>query len=331
MNSSTIDYRDMDKRIWEEELAEFLPQRLFDAHAHFLESAHLPADLPDRDTKMPENLDIHREWAKRLYPGREIHYFFLGWPIVGIDEEAHNRDLAGEVKKDPGSRAAMLIMPQMSPDYVKTMIDRYGFKGFKPYRVYSVTGDAVNCRIADYLPERLIEVANEYGIRVVLHLSKKTGCADEDNLKDLEFFSKKYPKVKWQLAHCARSFAYWMIEQAVDRLREIPGVYYDLSAVNDVMSFYILFKKERRDRLLWGSDGVFATFRHGKFFTYAYAWAYVWEKDLDALNLSHCEREPTMIIYEQLRAIRQAAEMAGLSRQEIENIFWGNAEKIILQ
>ena len=41
MEPPAIDYTKHDRQIWEEELAGFLPERLFDAHIHLLNRAHL--------------------------------------------------------------------------------------------------------------------------------------------------------------------------------------------------------------------------------------------------------------------------------------------------
>ena len=329
MANIAVDYRPMDRRIWEEELAAFVPEKLFDAHAHLWSDDHLPSDHPDRGVRTYADLAAHRAWAERLYPGREIHFLMLGCPVTAaMDVAAHNVFLAKEIAKDALSRASMIATPGMTPKEVSDAVDRYEFIGLKPYRVFSATGDVVACRITDYLPESLIEVANDRELFVTLHLSKRWGCADEENLVDLARLGARYPKVRWILAHCARSFASWMIEQAVVRLREMPQIWYDLSAVNDVMSFYMLFKRERRERLLFGSDNIVAGCAHSKYITFAKAWAYIPDHVFEQLNLSHCEGEPTLVIYEQLRAMRQAAEMVGFGRAEAEDVFYTNAARL---
>ena len=37
----SVDYRPIDQRIWEEELEDFVPASVVDAHAHCLRDAHL--------------------------------------------------------------------------------------------------------------------------------------------------------------------------------------------------------------------------------------------------------------------------------------------------
>ena len=325
MKTQNVDYRPVDARIWEEELADFIPERIVDAHAHFLSDAEIPDDHPEKGQRGTENLSTHRGWAHRLYPGRQMRYFLIEWPIVSAD--THRAAMARDLVQDPTARGAMMVTPQMTPGKIADAVEKHGFIALKPYRSFSVTGDATDCRITDFLPESHIEVADQLGLRVILHLSKRAACADEENLLDLERLTHRYANVRWQLAHCARAFAPWQIERAIDRLRDIPNITYDLSAVCDVVVFWTLFTKERIGRLLYGSDGIYATFRHGNYFTFAYGWAEVDEGKLAMLNTRHCESKPTLLVYESLRAIRRAAMMAGLSNDDIEDVFWRNATR----
>ena len=66
----------------------------------------------------------------------------------------------------------------------------------------------------------------------MMHLSKKYGVADEENINDLIFLSEKYPNVKWILAHCARSYSAWGIEKAAKKLRVLKNIWYDLSLIH---------------------------------------------------------------------------------------------------
>ena len=160
---------------------------------------------------------------------------------------------------------------------------------------------------------------------MTLHLSRFHGCADEHNLRDLhEYTTRRYPNIRWILAHCARSFTYWPIRQAVEQLREMPNLWYDISAVTDIRPLLTLFSREDRRRILYGSDGVNATYFHGQYAALGRAWQYL---DTDSLDLKfpHCDGRPILAIYEQLLAMKQAAEIAQFSRNDIENLLWRNA------
>ncbi len=100
-----------------------------------------------------------------------------------------------------------------------------------------------------------MELANDLGLWVTMHLSRYHGCADEHNLNDLEeYTNKRCPKVKWVLAHYARSFTYWPMGQAVERLRNMPNIGSDPSAATDLMPHYTLFKKEDHRRIKQAFD-----------------------------------------------------------------------------
>jgi hypothetical protein len=326
MAVSIDDYQPQDQQIWEEELAEFVPTRVFDAHIHLLDPVHLSAETPAAFRSWSRaDLAALRSWAARLYPGREVHFLTLGTPAPGIDVAAHNRWCIEQIQQDPQSRLNRLVTPSCQPDDILRDVRQAGVIGLKPYRLFSVTGDAAQCRIHEFLTPEQLELANELGLWVTMHLSRFHGCADEENLRDLkEYTETRYPRVKWILAHCARSFTYWPIRQAVDRLRELPNIWYDVSAVTDVRPMITLFSREDSRRILYGSDGLDATYFRGQYVALGRAWQGLDVSKLP-LQFPHCDGRPILAIYEQLLSMKQAAEMAGWSREQVEQLFWKNA------
>jgi predicted TIM-barrel fold metal-dependent hydrolase len=159
-----------------------------------------------------------------------------------------------------------------------------------------------------------------------MHLSRYHGCADEQNLQDLEeYTTRRYPRVRWILAHCARSFTYWPIRQAIDRLRSLPNIWYDTSAVTDVMPHATLFKKEDHRRILFGTDDMVANAFHGKYITMGRFWYQMETPEVAKKPEIHTDSRPVLSIYDQLLAMKLAAELAELTRQQIEDIFYNNA------
>ena len=327
MGTKTVDYRDQDALIWEEELEGFVPEKVFDAHCHLFDPDCVENFVTVPDNYTPIDLGRMREWAGTVFPGRTAHFLLVAKPHPRTDAGSYNRMLAQEVAKDGSSRAHCLATPAYGAGDLERDIKRYGFQGVKVYRCFSVTGDAAECRIHEYFPHDQLEVANRLGLWVTLHLATSDACADERNLRDLEeFTTRRYPNIKWILAHCARSFTYYPIQRAIDRLRDLPNLWYDLSAVTDVRPFVTLFRRERLDRLFYGSDGVDAVSHHGKYIALGRAWQ-TFFADRSGLTFSHCQGRPILALYEQLLAIKHAAEIAELSRPDIERIFWGNAAR----
>ena len=327
MPISVNDFSSHDQQIWDEELQDFVPDRVFDAHIHMFNPEHLAATAPSaaNPVELCGPCNAKAMGAPRLYPGRETHFLVLGTPLLGIDVAAHNQWCIEQVRQDPQSRMNRLVTPSCRVKDIERDVRERGFVGLKPYRLFSVTGDIAQCRIHEFLPHEQLELANELGLWVTMHLSRFHGCADEANLDDLqEYTASRYPNIKWILAHCARSFTYWPIRKAIDQLREMPNIWYDVSAVTDVRPMITLFTRENRRRILYGSDGVDATYFHGQYAAMGRAWQYV---DMNRFNIQfpHCDGRPILAIYEQLLSMKHAAEIAQWSADDIENLFWRNA------
>jgi len=329
MPISLDDYSPHDQQIWDEELQDFVPQRVFDAHIHMFHPQHLPVTAASTSNPWSlADLKTLKAWAARLYPGRETHFLVLGTPLKGIDVAAHNRWCVEQVQQDPQSRMNRLVTPSCRVEDIERDVRQKGCIGLKPYRLFSITGDIAQCRIHEFLTHEQLELANDLGLWVTLHLSRFHGCADEYNLADLrEFTGQRYPNIKWILAHCARSFTYWPIRKAIEQLRDMPNIWYDVSAVTDVRPLITLFSREDRRRILYGSDGVDATYFHGQYAAMGRAWQYV---DVSRFNLQfpHCDSRPILAIYEQLLSMKHAAEIAQWSKDDVEDLFWRNAARV---
>ena len=192
--------------------------------------------------------------------------------------------------------------------------------------MYSVTGDIANCVIEDYLPHEQLELANDLGLWITLHMSREDGCGDEENLKDLEnFTTKKYPNIKWILAHVARSFTYRPIQRGIDTLKNLPKIWYDLSAVTDIRPFITLFKNENHKRFVYGTDGIESVSFHGAYTAYGHFHYQIETDKVESLNFSHTSNRPIISLYEQLISIKQASIICEMNNTQIEDVFWRNA------
>ena len=315
---------DFDREIWDGELDGFVPRKIFDAHVHLWNESFATPDTLPSPARLEVDLTALQDWTSKVFPGREPHFLLLGTPIRDIDFAGYRQWMALEAKKDPLSRAGVIVSPELDPRDLARSVAKYGIRALKPYRVFA--SDPANCDIFDFLPEPLIEVANEFKMLVVLHISKFEGISNEKNLSDLKYLTSKYPQVTWQLAHCARGFNPATLEKAIDRLKYIDHLAYDTSAVNDLYSHYLLLKHEDRSRIMFGSDNIVASGVHGKYITWGKGWDYFPGME----KRPHCDCRPTLVIYEQLRVQRQAAVILELSKLEIENLFYNNAKHIIL-
>ena len=332
-----LDITDLDRRIWDDELDEFVPRQIFDVHTHIYRWA-FNLD-PGKDAgafgKMfiPKWTEANWELADaceaQLMPGREVHRlaFPFPWPHP-CDFAGSTTFLAQQVAKDPRSAGLLLVHPGMSADEAEADIDRYRLLGFKPYRFYASTGDAVNCRIPEFMPEHLIEVAHRRNLIIMMHVSKRDAIADPENIADMLRLCEKYPNARWILAHCARSYSAWAIEAAAKQLRGLPNVWYDVSSVCESDAITALYTGVGADRVMYGSDDIPVGVLRGKYIAYGRAWAYLSETN-HSMSLSHCDGRMTYTRYEQLRAMRRAAQQLGMTRLQNEALFHDTAVDLI--
>jgi hypothetical protein len=264
-----------------------------------------------------------------LLPGREVHRLVFPFPFSpACDFQASNDFVIRQARQDPGSGALMLVHPSMSVEGIEAEVERHGFLGFKPYRFYSVTGDAAECRITDFLPRRQIEIADRRRLLIMLHLSKRQAVADPQNLEDLVSLAGEYPGAKFILAHCARSYSSWAIAKAAPRLRGLKNVWYDTSSVCEADAFDALFSGVGVDRVMYGSDDVPVGVMRGKYITFGFAWTFLSEEN-HRFNLAHADPRMTFTRYEQLRAMCRAVQRAGLTSNQIDKLFCGTATALI--
>jgi glutamate-1-semialdehyde 2,1-aminomutase len=335
--SPPLEWTDLDRRIWEEELDGFVPRRVFDVHTHLYRWAFnldpekersgmralLGGAFANADRRLADAVDA------LLMPGRAVHRLAFPFPFhPPCDFAASNEFLACELAPDPASAGLLLVHPGMSAAEVEADIDRFGFLGLKPYRWYASSGDSIEADITDFIPEHQIELANRRGLIIMMHLAKRDAIADPRNQDDLVRLCAAYPDVRWILAHCARSYSAWAIEQAAGRLRGLPNVWYDTSSVCESDAIDALYTGVGADRVMYGSDDIPVGVLRGKYVAFGRAWAYLSETN-HQLGLSHCDGRMTFTRYEQLRAMRRASLRLGMTDAQRNALFHDTARTLV--
>ncbi len=338
--AAVLDVNDLDRRIWQEELDEFVPKRMWDMHSHLgLDRFNLdPARDQSRGAKLStgalekvSTMQTLRQCNAILYPGREVIPFVLPFPHRQCDCLNQNEWAAAQVKNStPRGVCTMVVKPDLPAALVDQQVRKHRFIGFKPYMWYAGGENWRQARITDFLIEPHLEVANQYGLIMALHVAKRLAISDPENLADMERLTRKYPRLRWLLLHNARSYSAWAIEKAAPRLRDLPNLWFESSSVCEADSFFVTFSQLGTHRFCYGSDDIPVGITRGKYI----AWGYGWEQ-LDSNNFSakptHCDGRMTFVRYEMLRAIRRAARYAGLSRAQIEDVFYGNGNRLVTE
>ena len=206
------------------------------------------------------------------------------------------------------------------------MIKKNKPSGLKPYLVHALVEDKQDARITDYITEDQLNLANDFGLAITLHVSKPRGMADPDNLKDISRLINQYPRAQFILAHCGRSFIAPNMAAALDSLPVAENLWIDTSAVCDTGVFLELFSRYDLSRILFGSDLVDATAFRGNYIRLGMSW-HVATPHLIARD-GGMKSRATFAIYENLSALFHAARFCKVGEDDIQNIFYNNAASL---
>ncbi|MFN0165374.1 MAG: amidohydrolase family protein [Bryobacteraceae bacterium] len=326
---TTWEVRDYDLEFFEKDLNSFVPDRLFDAHAHLYRMAHWgrPTSLdhgPD-----PVTLEVFRSQMEWITPRRHTSGLFFG---VGFNEgfSASNDFIDGEVTKDNTCFGHFLVPPTMDPELLRQEVrSRKGMVGLKVYHSF-ITGKASwLADIGEFLTEPHVRVAHEEGWSITLHMVRDRAMADRANQERIVEFCTRYPNMKLILAHAARGFNPHHTIEGIGALKGLRNVWCDSSAVTEAGAFEAIVETLGHDRLLWGSDYPVSHLR-GRCVAIGDQFVWLYEDTLDWDTVAgHTRIRPLLIGLESLRAMKLAAMRLRLSDSQIEDIFHNNAVRML--
>ena len=312
-----------------EKLDAFLPDRIFDAHAHLYRTEALPEG--DGLFQLLGTRDVRRldEDRKKLYGDRRFGALLLMMPSPRYRSEPGLRDrenawLASQLDDAPDCFGTAYVMPGDSRDKIESMLVHPRIRGFKCYHQTADTaGSTLQAEIREYLPESAWQTAQEHGLSITLHMVKDMALSDPENFDYIRAMTAKYPGATLILAHCARGFAPWTAIEAVRKLRGIDNIYYDMAAACEPALMFEVIRQAGPDKVMWATDYPLDLV-HGKPVPCGetFTWVYPYELPFP-IHFPVC-----CTALESLLAFREASLMLDLGKPEIEAIFWKNAQRL---
>jgi glutamate-1-semialdehyde 2,1-aminomutase len=79
---------------------------------------------------------------------------------------------------------------------------------------------------------------------------------------------------------------------------------------------------------MYGTDDLPVGVTRGKYVAWGYGWTQA-DRHNQTFQIDHCDGRLTFVRYEMLRAMRRAAKNQRFSRQQIEDLFYNNAERLV--
>ena len=341
---SVWEYNDVDRAIWAEHLEDWLPPRIIDAHTHVMEPRFQVIPMSEamrrqywvNEVRCPIDAASAQRCLRTVFPGRHVSCVAFGMPALDFDIDAGNDWLQPECARR-GWHNLAVIRPQWTQEKLLALLNRPAVIGVKPY--YSLislstdTRDAhLEASIFDFLPHHLLEVVNNRNAWVTLHVPKAARLGHPDNIREIREIRRRYPNIVLVIAHLGRCYTEAHALEALPQLADDPGIYFDSSAVVNPASHRVALQHIGPRRILYGSDNPIFYMRGRRQYkdrTYINRTNYPFHFNQDR-EPPEVEATYTLMMYEDLRAIKQACQELGIvDRADIEALFYTNAASLI--
>lgn len=329
---------DYDRLVYENELKDFLPTEFIDFHTHIHKASfdsfgnhNGGSSWTDMvaDEMTAENLV---EALTGLFPENIVTPLVFGGVLCNLNQV---NEYVCTKRQEFGFPALYRTSYDMSKDELEEKVNMGGFLGLKPYLSNCPSYiPSKEVRIFDILPKEHLEAADKNGWIVMLHIPRDARLKDKVNIAQLMEIEEKYPDIKLVVAHIGRAYSIEDIGDAFEVLGKTKNMYFDFTANLSDDAIKACIKAVGTKRLIFGSDLPVAIMRMYRI-TEDGVYYNVVPRGLygDVTNEPHMretdEENVTLMIYEQLRALKRVAIELKLSDNDIESIMYSNAKKLL--
>ena len=332
-----------DKKIWEEELRDFLPDKMLDVHTHVYKKENFdPTPLnTQRKVRWPSlvaqdnPIEDLQETFRLLFPGKDVRALMFVGGRTGKDR---NNIYLSQVSRETGWPALYYSNPRQSADEVEKMIRDGGFLGVKSY--FSLAPSyipAKEARILDFFPKHQLERLNEMGAICMCHIPRDGRLKDPVNLGQIAEIKEEFPKLRLIIAHIGRAYVPEDIGNAFETLDRYPDLMYDFSANCCEYAITEAIRHAGTKHLMYGTDMPILRMRchrieeNGTYVNLVPPGLYnnaIQDPHLREVSAEEAEKI-TFFAYEELLALKRACQTLGLTKQDVEDIMYNNAMNLI--
>ena len=330
-------YTAYDRKVYEKELKDFLPNRIFDAHVHVstagLQSYGSHNGGSTWMDHISQEMDVKNFLAinKQLFPEQKTEALIFGACLTNIEQ---TNKFTIECNREYNFPMLYRSDYAEEPDALEARVKAGGFIGLKPY--------LSNCppyipsrevRIFDYLPPSHLEIANKNGWIIMLHIPRDKRLGDPVNIAQIMEIEEKYPNIKLIVAHVGRAYTEADFGCAFDILKNTKNMMFDFTANLFTPAITEGIKTVGVDRFLYGTDLPIAVMRmyrvveNGDYFNVVPKGYYG-----DVTGQPHMREEESdsisLMVYEQLLAFKRSAMELNLRDCDIEKIMYSNAKAL---
>ena len=333
-----------DKKVYEEELKDFLPDKFIDIHTHlwckeFAKDGVIRNKKKEvvtwpyivADTNPIEDL---QETYRLMFPGKEVSALCF---TTRLPYDMNN-DYVAESTARVGWAGLYSSAPTESAEELEEKIRKGGFLGTKCY--LSRSADYIplkEIRIFDFFPKHQLKMLDRIGGIVMLHIPRDGRLKDPVNLHQILELKEEFPNVKLIVAHVGRAYTKEDVGNAFELLDTNPNILYDFSANCCDYAITEVIKHAGVKNVLFGSDMPILRMRthriveNGTYINLVPPGLYgdpSQDPHLREVTVEEAEKI-TFFMYEELLAFKRSAQALNLSRQDVEDIMYNNARKLL--
>nr|MBC7244805.1 amidohydrolase [Chloroflexota bacterium] len=324
-------YQRVDLKVYQEIIFPLLGAQILDFHAHVWDKPPPSGELAQYPeyNRNPYTVEDLLTAGALMFPRQTYHAVLFGAP----DPYGYDCNDYVVEKSRQYEHLYPLYIPDMraTEEQIRETVRKNGYYGFKPYwNLVTWKPRQDDVTVMDMLPEPYMRVANDWGLIIMLHIPGSQRLASEHNIRDIQTLAQQYPNAKIVIAHIGRSYDVRFIKGKIERICHLPNVYFDTSFVMDSLVYKIFFDHVDPTKVMYGTDLPISEVR-GKRVWINNSWVDVSRNKLSwtaSRDPAH-PIEATFMTYEMIRAMREGAEEAGLSTEDLRPIFFENGMRLI--
>lgn len=334
----------LDLSFYQERVSSFLPSKILDFHAHVW-TANQWLGVDNEKNATSDELgsfetakymvtstqytieELKDDYAS-IFPDKQCSAVVFGQPTPAVDIDKTN-EYVKLCSDDNNFPLLVCGGGSVSLDTIYNSVTNDGFYGYKVFLNW-VGNDYGSITIEDMLLPEEMDIANELRLLVLLHVPRSLRLADPEIGRGVRKLALSYPKAKLVLAHCGRCYDSYLMRKAISSVADLQNVYMDTSMVMDAVSIAIALREMGSSRLLYATDLPVAAMK-GRRVNVKDHWVDLVMDEYansDFRVLSN-NMSATYMAHEIVISIEHAANLAGISEQQLKSIFYDNGMELL--
>lgn len=336
---------DYDKHVYEQELKDFLPEKMLDIHTHvwvkrLMEGPRLKPGEVQRMVTWPDlvapddSFEDLQETYRLLFPGKDVKAMMFNG---GGFSETTNR-YVGQKARESGWPALYYSHPTQSAGQIEQRIREGGFLGLKSYLDLAPKHlPEAEIRIFDFFPKHQLKKLDEMGAIMMLHIPRHGRLKDPVNLHQILEIKQEFPHIRLIIAHVGRAYTREDVGGAFELLDQVPDLMYDFSANCCEYAITEVLRHAGPKHVMWGTDMPVERMHmrriaeNGTYVNLVPPGIYGdLSGDVHMREVSEeAGKKLTFFAYEELLAFQRACRTLGLTRRDVEDVMYNNAAALI--